>query len=78
MKLEKITAKRMRNLCDLANTETLVSILSKIETHAVVGETHVMIPNYKIEEDIKVELEKRGFVVNIKSSGIKFYSHIAW
>lgn len=65
MKLEDITANGMRKIATQENSKQLKEILLKIKEAAHDSELFIYLPNFYIKTSTRLELESRGFIVEI-------------
>ena len=64
MNLDNITAKNMKKLAT-KDIEDINYFLTQIKEKAEKGETKLYLSDYKIKDNTKIELENRGFKVEI-------------
>ncbi len=64
MELDNINAENMKKLAT-KNSEDINDFLTRIKREAEKGETSLYISDYRIKDTTKVELEMRGFKVEM-------------
>lgn len=64
MNLDNITAKNMKKLAT-KDSEDINDFLTRIKAQADNGETRLYLSDYQIKDTTKIELENRGFKVEI-------------
>jgi hypothetical protein len=74
----EITAENMRFLSNDGDKETLTWVLSKIEIEARKHKSKLFLSDYKIDGDVKTQLEERGFRVEIGGRMNEVNTVIMW
>ena len=77
MELDNINAENMKKLAT-KNSEDINDFLTRIKIEAEKGETSLYISDYRIKDTTKVELEMRGFKVEIGGRYNETNTVITW